>query len=122
MILVAGIAEESPVALVVDALKEIGANYRLFDQRRASAADITLEIAEASGGGAIGGAFTLENETIPLQELTGFYVRMMDDQLLPGIGALPLTQPRAGTAGVFTSCCFSSPTSCPGEYSTGPPT
>jgi hypothetical protein len=88
MILVAGIAEESPVALVVDALKEIGANHRLFDQRRTDDVAMTLEIADASGGGAIGGTLTLDGETIPLQEITGFYVRMMDDQLLPGISAL----------------------------------
>lgn len=83
MILVAGIADESPTALVVEALEAIGANYRVFDQRRAGAADITLEIADAVGGGAIGGGLTIDGHTIPLSGISGLYLRMMEDQLLP---------------------------------------
>lgn len=83
MILVAGIADETPVALVIEALEAIGANYRVFDQRRAAAADVTLEIADASGGGAISGALTIDSDVIPLAGIRGIYLRLMDDALLP---------------------------------------
>jgi len=89
MILLAGIPDESPLALVTDALDEIGANHRTFDQRRAAAADVELEIADAAGGGAIGGTLTLDGERIPLREITGMYVRLMDDQFLPAMAGLP---------------------------------
>jgi glutathione synthase/RimK-type ligase-like ATP-grasp enzyme len=85
MILIAGIADESPTSLVVDALEAIGAHYRLFDQRRVASAEIALEVGDASGGGAIGGTLTLDDETIPLEAISGMFVRLMDDQLLPGI-------------------------------------
>lgn len=89
MILVAGIAEESPIALVIDALEAIGANFRLFDQRRAGAVKMSLEIADAAAGGAVDGTLTLDSETIRLSDVGGFYLRLMDDQLLPDIAALP---------------------------------
>jgi len=52
MILVAGIPSERPLALVADALEASGADHRVLDQRRASAANLTLDIADADGGGA----------------------------------------------------------------------
>jgi glutathione synthase/RimK-type ligase-like ATP-grasp enzyme len=90
MILVAGIPEESPVALVVDALDAIGANFRLFDQRLVAAADITLEIADSAGAGAIGGTLTLGAETIALSEVQALYLRVMDEQFLPAAAGLPI--------------------------------
>jgi hypothetical protein len=89
MILLAGVPDESPLARVIDALDAIGANHRSFDQRRVAAADLTLEIADAAGGGAIGGTITLDGETIPLAGVTAIYLRVMDDQFLPGMDTLP---------------------------------
>jgi hypothetical protein len=89
MILVVGIADETPVALVMEALEAIGANFRLFDQRRVSEADIALEIGDAGRDGSVDGRVTIAGETIPLNEITGLYLRPMDDELLPGIAALP---------------------------------
>jgi glutathione synthase/RimK-type ligase-like ATP-grasp enzyme len=88
MILVAGIADEGPVARVVSALAEIGANYRLFDQRDAASVHLTVEIADACGGGAVGGALQLPHETIPLPTITAMYLRLMDDELLPDAATL----------------------------------
>ena len=93
MILVAGIPEERPVALVTAALEDMGAAYRVFDQRRVASAKLQLEIGDASAGGAIGGVLTLEQETIPLAEISGMYLRTMDDRLLPGILELPPVAP-----------------------------
>jgi hypothetical protein len=89
MILLAGIAEESPLALVTEALEAMGADHRVFDQRRVAGANIALEIADAAGGGAIEGTLTFDDASIPLSAITAIYVRLMDDQFLPGIAALP---------------------------------
>jgi hypothetical protein len=89
MILLAGIPEESPLALVTEALEASGADHRLFDQRRVAAANFTIEIADADGGGAIGGTLVLDGEIIPLSAISAIYMRLMDDQFLPGMAALP---------------------------------
>jgi RimK-like ATP-grasp domain len=89
MILVAGIPDESPLALVIEALEAIGADHRVFDQRRVGAADLEVEIGDAAAGGAVGGTLTLDGEAIPLKTITAMYLRLMDDRFLPGIAELP---------------------------------
>jgi hypothetical protein len=88
MILVGGIADEGPTALVIEALETMGAHYRVFDQRRAASSAITLEIAGDANGGAISGALTIDGEPVALETVRGFFVRLMDDTLLPGIREL----------------------------------
>lgn len=88
MILVAGIAEESPTALVIEALAAMGASHAVFDQRRAATTEMSMEIADASSGGAIGGTLTVDGETIRLDDVRAIYLRMMDDNLLPAMLAL----------------------------------
>jgi hypothetical protein len=94
MILVAGIPTERPTALVVEALESIGANYRCFDQLRSDSIGLTVEIAGAKAGGAIGGTLVINGETTTLEEVTGVYLRLMDDNLLPGMAGLPPIDPR----------------------------
>ncbi len=89
MILLAGIADESPLVLVTEALEASGAEHRLLDQRRVAAANLTLEIADAAAGGAIGGTMTLDGETIPLSAITAMYLRLMNHEFLPGMAGLP---------------------------------
>jgi hypothetical protein len=101
VILVAGIPDESPTALVIHALEAIGANVRVFDQRRVSSAHFTLDIADAAIGGAIGGGITLDGDTVPLADITGLYLRVMDDQLLPDIAALPPDSPERRRCHMF---------------------
>ena len=95
MILVAGIADESPTALVIEALAAIGANYVVFDQRRAATSELSMEIADASSGGAIGGSLTVDGETVRLDDVRAIYLRMMDDNYLPAmLGLEPTAPPR----------------------------
>ena len=89
MILVAGIPDERPVARVIEALDAIGANYRVFDQRRVAAAGLQLDIGDAAVGGAVSGTLTIEEESLPLSEISGMYLRLMDDRLLPGVTERP---------------------------------
>jgi hypothetical protein len=93
VILVAGIADEGPTARVIDALEGMGANYRVFDQRRAEDADIVLDIGDEISGGAIGGALRIGSESLPLREISAIYLRVMDDGLLPDVAALPPEAP-----------------------------
>ena len=69
MILLAGIADDSPLALVTEALEASGADHRVLDQRRVAAANLTLEIADAAAGGAMGGTLTLDGEAVPIEGL-----------------------------------------------------
>ena len=89
MILLAGIPDERPLALVIEALEGSGADHRVLDQRRATAADLTLEIGDAARGGAIGGTLALEGESISLDAITAIYLRLMDHRFVPGIEELP---------------------------------
>ena len=89
MILVAGIADETPVSLVIEALDAIGAGYHVFDQREVSNADITLRIADGPHADAMGGALVIGGQTVPLERRTALYLRTMDDQQLPHLDALP---------------------------------
>ncbi len=93
MILVAGIPDEAPVARIIDALDATGADFRVFDQRRVAATHMTLEIGDADAGGRLGGALELESETIPLDAITGLYLRTMEDQLLPEVAEQPIDAP-----------------------------
>lgn len=94
MILVAGIPGERPTALLIEALDSIGANYRCFDQLRADAIAMRLEIAEAEAGGAVGGTIEIDGEAIALARVTGVFLRHMDDNLLPEVAALAPTDER----------------------------
>ena len=89
MILVAGIPDERPLALVIEALEASGADHRVLDQRRTAESDLTLEIADAACGGAIGGTFELMGESIRLEAITAIYLRLMDHRFLPGFADLP---------------------------------
>jgi hypothetical protein len=93
MILLAGVPDERPLALVIEALEASGADHRVLDQRRAAASDLTLEIADAARGGAIGGTLVLEGESIPLEAIAAIYLRLMDHRFLPGIAELPPRSP-----------------------------
>ncbi|MEM6666415.1 MAG: hypothetical protein AAF638_08435 [Pseudomonadota bacterium] len=75
MILIAGQPDEPPVALVMEALDEMGAGYHVLDQDQF--ANTTFDTG-VSDGGALTTALTLDGETIDLSRLTGVYVRLMD--------------------------------------------
>jgi glutathione synthase/RimK-type ligase-like ATP-grasp enzyme len=88
MILVAGIPDERPVALVIDALDALGASVRVLDQRSVAAAAITLAIGDGARGDALTGSLVIDGEPLPLEEIRAFYLRLMDDQLLPAVNSL----------------------------------
>ena len=113
MILLAGIAEESPLALVTEALEAMGAEHRVFDQRRVAAANLTLEIADATRGGAIGGTLTFDDESIRSErDQRDLSAARWMIGFLPGIAGLAAAiRRRASTAAASTSSCCDSPIS-----------
>ncbi|MET0340205.1 MAG: glutathione synthase [Polyangiales bacterium] len=85
MILVCGIPSETPLAMVTDALAAEGLAHRVFNQRRAG--DVRLSMSVESGR--IAGQLDLYGERISLSDVTGVYVRTMDDQSLPELATEP---------------------------------
>jgi hypothetical protein len=83
MILLAGIASEPPLALVREALDEMAAPYVMFHQRDVGGARISLELA----GGRIDGWADLAGRRYGLADFDAVYLRLMDDRLLPEVGA-----------------------------------
>jgi hypothetical protein len=93
MILVAGIADERPTALLIEALDACGAAYRVFDQRACASTRLAIEVASATDGGALDGALTIDGDSLSLASLRGVYLRLMDDRYLPGMRERPADDP-----------------------------
>jgi glutathione synthase/RimK-type ligase-like ATP-grasp enzyme len=89
MILLAGIGSETPLAMLNAALDDLGAQRRLFHQRRS--ADCAMELTIGSAG--VGGWLRLGRETLDLAEITAVYPRLMDDRLLPELKDEPEGSP-----------------------------
>jgi predicted ATP-grasp superfamily ATP-dependent carboligase len=79
MILLCGIPSESPLALVREQLEQLDVPYAQFNQRLFSDTEMAFEIA----GQSIAGFLKLDDQTYRLEDFTGVYTRLMDDQLLP---------------------------------------
>ena len=93
MILVAGVPQERPTAMVIEALDAISASFRIFDQRRFREADISVEIGDAAAGGTVGGTLWLNGETLRLESVEAIYLRLMDDNLLPQVAEMSPATP-----------------------------
>lgn len=85
MILLCGIPTEGPLAMVGKALDALGADYRVVNQRKVAAFDMRWQI----DAGGIEGTLRIEAETLRLADVTGAYVRLMDDRILPELEAEP---------------------------------
>jgi glutathione synthase/RimK-type ligase-like ATP-grasp enzyme len=85
MILLCGIPSETPLAMVAGALGEIGADFRLFNQRQALQTRFHFEVED----GEVDGEIDLSGERLRLQDITGVYLRLMNDQNLPEVEGQP---------------------------------
>ncbi len=79
MILLCGVPSERPLAMVRAELDALGAEYRLFNQRRVEQCRLSWQI----DGGTVDGTLDLEGETHELSTIQAAYLRLMDDRLLP---------------------------------------
>jgi hypothetical protein len=79
MILLCGIPSESPLAMVRDALVEIGTPHLVFNQRHFATTQFGFEIFQ----GSMSGTINLDGKQYGLDNITGVYTRLMDEQMLP---------------------------------------
>jgi predicted ATP-grasp superfamily ATP-dependent carboligase len=79
MILLCGIPSESPLSMVAEALRQIGARPVLFNQREFAQTRIEFTLA----GGKATGWLEMGNAAYRLEDFQGVYVRLMDDRFLP---------------------------------------
>ena len=91
MILVCGICSEGSVARLMRALDEHGAPYRFLDQRRTPSSVIRLE--HGGNGAAPDGVLEHDGWKLALSEVSGLYLRLMDDRLLPELAGEPPGSP-----------------------------
>lgn len=89
MILLAGIRTETPLAMVAEALDEIGAPYMTFHQRDFA----TSHLGFAIDRGRATGRLVTGGRTQRLEEITGVYMRLMDDRDLPELKGLAPADP-----------------------------
>lgn len=85
MILLAGIASETPLALVRAALDALGENYVMFHQRDVANASISFDLA----GGQIEGRVHTGGRSYSLANFDAIYLRLMDDRMLPELAMEP---------------------------------
>jgi RimK-like ATP-grasp domain len=90
MILLGGIPSETSLALVHAQIEQLGLPFVLFDQRRAAEAEVTVEIA----AGEVTGCLAHGGRRHRLDDFTGVYLRLMDEQLLPELEGEPPGSPR----------------------------
>jgi hypothetical protein len=82
VILFAGIPSEGPMELAIDAAETAGIEHVVFDQREQGMCDLSLDLDLFGGWRA---RLTAPSGAIDLGSLSGTYVRLMDEQLLPGV-------------------------------------
>jgi glutathione synthase/RimK-type ligase-like ATP-grasp enzyme len=90
MILLCGIPNEPPVAMLRAACERAGLPHTIFDQR--SVTDTAMRFATTSDGG-VEGALHVGGQTLQLDAITGVYLRLTDDTLLPTLRDLPANAP-----------------------------
>lgn len=82
MILLGGILSEPPLRLVIDRLRELGAEIVTLNQRRFPHCAVRLEISK----GRVGGVLDVDGTAYPLARFAGAYLRLIDDLELPELG------------------------------------
>ena len=90
MVLTWGIPSESPIRRLLDELDALGQPYVAVSQRHFAETDLKLTI-DAVGN--LGGTLTYQGQTYPLAEITGVYLRLVDDEVLPEFQQLPVDDP-----------------------------
>jgi hypothetical protein len=89
MIVLAGIRSERPLAMVAEQLDRLEQPYFWFDQRHVtdSALDFRLDDEGLRGTLRVGG------DEVRLEDVSGVYWRLMDEQMLPELAHLPTDAP-----------------------------
>jgi glutathione synthase/RimK-type ligase-like ATP-grasp enzyme len=97
MILICGIPTERPLALVRNAVEELGAPHVVVNQRHFDR--MTFHFQADDNG--IDGELRIDDDAIRLTEISGVYIRLMDDSLLPELREEPAGSPRSRRCRAF---------------------
>ena len=89
MILLCGVPSERPLAMVRDALDEIGAPYLSFNQRHVA----TYRLQWTIKRGTLAGSLEMDGTSHDLATIRAAYIRLMDDRILPELRAEPEGSP-----------------------------
>lgn len=89
MILLCGIPSESPVAMIRQALTELGAETVVFNQRRFASQRFSFNLARKR----LTGQLTIDGEHYDVENINGVYLRLMDERSLPEYCELPPQAP-----------------------------
>jgi hypothetical protein len=87
MIVLIGIPTETPMRMLAQALDALGYAYVFWNQRLIARNRLDFEI----NAGVMQGLLTVDGVEINLIDITGAYVRLMDDTQLPELRDLPYT-------------------------------
>lgn len=82
MILIAGIPDEPPVAMAIEAAEQCGIGHVLLDQRDHASARLAMALDPLAGWRA---RLILPDAEIELDRLSGAYLRLMDERFLPDV-------------------------------------
>jgi glutathione synthase/RimK-type ligase-like ATP-grasp enzyme len=85
MILLCGIPTESPLDMVAQALRQMGAHFFVLNQRRVGQTQMEFTLRD----GHVTGWLECGNELYQLEGFGGIYVRLMDDRALPELAEEP---------------------------------
>jgi glutathione synthase/RimK-type ligase-like ATP-grasp enzyme len=85
VVLLCGIPSETPLALVRHELAASGITWIEFNQRLFTKAELSYEV----DAGEIRGSLRLGSAEFDVSEISGVYVRLMDDRLLPELASEP---------------------------------
>jgi hypothetical protein len=89
MIVLAGIPSERPLAMVAERLDARDLPYFWFDQRRATASACDFRLDDEG----LRGTLRVGDRSVRLEDVSGVYWRLMDDQMLPELKGLPADAP-----------------------------
>jgi hypothetical protein len=81
-VLVWGIPSESPVTLLLNALARRGADAVVVHSAHPERCDLRLH---ADAGTDLAGVLTVDGRSVPVEALTGAYVRPIEPELVPGL-------------------------------------
>lgn len=89
MILLCGIASETPLRMVRERLDKMRAKYVMLDQRDFARSEIHYEITQ----GKVTGRLRIGESIYPLEGFGAVYTRLMDDRCLPELKSEPHSSP-----------------------------
>ena len=90
MILLLGIPSEPPLAMVAAELERMDKTYLFFNQRHFARSYVEFSVTDAG----LSGWMQIDEQAFRLEEVTGVYIRLMDDTKLWEVQALPQGHPQ----------------------------